>query len=327
VTTDAATGTPPAGSVLVHHHLFKNAGTTIDWILRRACGPGYLGLEEALAAGLTTAEALLDYVLAHPDIWAVTRHHLPFAPMEYPGRAFLDILLVRHPIDRLRSIYDFLRADPADHDELSPAARRLGLADFCRLLLDRHPNYVNDAQVTTIANAGGYVRPPDDADARIASDLVRRAVITGPVERFDECLVAAEHFLRPLYGPLDLAYVAQNVAATRRPTLDARLDAFRRECGRSLYAHLLRANELDFELVRAAEAEVDRRVRLIPGYGGRLAEYRERCRRLQVATTEQDSERSRGQADQPPHARLWAAIQSQTSGRASVPRRRFPQRS
>ena len=88
--------------------------------------------------------------------------------MRLPGRDCFDIVLARHPIDRLRSIYDFLRAEPVDHDEVGALARRSDLRAFCAGLLERFPNYANSPQVTTIANAGGYVRPPDEDDARRA---------------------------------------------------------------------------------------------------------------------------------------------------------------
>ena len=307
----------PPGCVIVHHHLFKNAGTTVDWILRRVFGPGFLDHEAAIAAGLTSAETLLDFVLARPDIHAVSRHHLSFATMSHPGRAFLDILLVRHPIDRLRSMYDFLRAEPVAHDDVGALAQRLDLRAFCHALLDRFPNYVNNPQVTTLVTAGTYLRPPDEGDAQRAIDLVRRAGITGPVERFDDAFMAAEYYLQPLYGRLDLAYVAQNTAPGRQPALDQRLAACRHVCGNSLYRHLVRVNELDFELVRAAEVELTRRTKLIPQYDQRRAAYRERCRRLRETASTPGPEPAPTPAQWLHGAPRWRHIRSHATDMAA----------
>jgi hypothetical protein len=295
----------PPGCVLVHHHLFKNAGTTIDWILRRAFGERFLDHEAAVAAGLMSAEALLAYVLDHPSIQAISRHHLPFATMSHPGCVFLDILLVRHPIARLRSIYDFLRAEPVAQDDIGALAQELDLGGFLHALLDRFPSYVNNQQVTLIANAGNYLRPPDEDDARRAIDVVRRATITGAVEQFDDAFIAAEYFLQALYGQRDLAYVAQNTATDRQPLLAQRLAECRRACGDSLYRHLVRVNELDFELVRAAEAEMARRIRLVPRYTERRADYLQRCQHLRAIESALGTDLAPIPSHQSPGARGW----------------------
>jgi uncharacterized protein YukE len=51
--------------------------------------------------------------------------------------------------------------------------------------------------------------------------------------------------------------------------------------GGDLYEDLLRLNQLDMELFRRAQKEIERRVALVPQFQERLAEFRTRCSRLQ----------------------------------------------
>jgi hypothetical protein len=263
--------------VLVHHHIFKNAGSTIDWILHRAFATGYLDHEDAAAVGLLDTRAVLQYLRQHSEIRAFSRHHLPFATMKVDGFAFLDIVLVRHPIDRLRSVYDFYRRQADALDVIGRSAKAMGLGVFLRHLMERWPNQVNDAQVTMIANGGYYARPPSRSDLQRASAVLEEAALAGTVESFDDSMISAEYYLAPTFSELNLAYMVQNVSEARLPTLDDRLAMVREQCGQRCYARLLALNELDIELAQVAEAEVSRRLALVPSLDTRRKDFQRRC--------------------------------------------------
>ncbi len=55
--------------------------------------------------------------------------------------------------------------------------------------------------------------------------------------------------------------------------------------GRDLYEDLLRLNQLDLELFRRAQKEIERRIALVPQFEWRLAEFRMRCSRLQAGAS------------------------------------------
>ena len=60
--------------VILHYHIFKNAGTTVENLLQKNFPHSFARFEgDGLDAQLSAAE-LLDYVREHPQ---VQRHHQP----------------------------------------------------------------------------------------------------------------------------------------------------------------------------------------------------------------------------------------------------------
>lgn len=92
--------------VVVHYHFFKNAGSTIESILEREFGGEFATLH-----GLTA-----------------------------------DLCFIRHPLDRLQSMYSYLRkANTAG--ALCQMPCRCSAAQFLRNLLDQSPHLVSNVQV------------------------------------------------------------------------------------------------------------------------------------------------------------------------------------
>ena len=98
-------------TVIIHCHLFKNAGTTLDWSLRSYFGNRFF--EHTDNANMRTGAAYLGpYLSEHETLSAVSSHHvrLPLPVLE--GVRILPAILLRHPIDRAGSVYAFeLRQD------------------------------------------------------------------------------------------------------------------------------------------------------------------------------------------------------------------------
>ncbi|MGO9442813.1 MAG: sulfotransferase family 2 domain-containing protein, partial [Terriglobales bacterium] len=101
--------------VILHYHIFKNAGTTVENLLRKNFPHSFARFEsEGRDAQLSAAE-LLEFVHAHPEVQAISSHHLRYPRPHAPGFVFFDLLFLRDPIDRLRSIYTFFRQSaPSD---------------------------------------------------------------------------------------------------------------------------------------------------------------------------------------------------------------------
>jgi hypothetical protein len=175
---------------------------------------------------------------------------------------FVDIIFLRHPLDRLRSMYDFYRR--ANTEPVAKQARRLDLGHFTELLLTRYPDVVNDTQVNLLANAGRYERAPSEADLEKAVSVITQAAVPGVVEIFDLSMSAAKHYLDPVFGRLDLQHGKQNVSPGRSESLEVRLRRMEQACGPGLYEKLLEVNRLDLQLLELANKEIQRRLRYTP---------------------------------------------------------------
>jgi hypothetical protein len=270
---------PDLRFVLVHYHLFKNGGTTLESILEREFPERFATLHGCHRDSVLDGKHLAVFLRQHPEISAVSSHHLRY-PLPVIRRTILfDCCFLRHPLARIHSSYSHFRRLNSD-DALSRMANEQSSRSFVKWLVDHSPNMVCDVQVQQLANAGVFRRPADRDDLERAVGVMKQMSMPGVVEMFDESLVAAEYFLRPAFPPLSLEYVARNVSDPAAQELSSQKDRLKNIWGVDLYQELVRLNQLDLELHAAATQEIARRFALIPDSAGRLSDFKSRCRTL-----------------------------------------------
>ena len=249
--------------VILHYHILKNAGTTIENILDRNFGERLARLDTEHRDGRIEQRGIVEYLDAHPQIEAVSSHQIHYPVPAAPGYLFFDWCFLRDPIDRLRSTYDYFRQHPADGDPLSEAANQLEFAAYMRCLLDRFPEQVDNPQTNLLAN-GEADRETVPEDLPRALECMRQIVFLGVVDRFAESVVAGRHRLRAIFPRLDFSTQPANVSGGLGGSVAARRRRFRDAVGRAVYREVQRLNALDFRLLRAARAELRRRLAFVP---------------------------------------------------------------
>jgi hypothetical protein len=264
--------------VVVHYHIFKNGGSTIESILEREFDRTFATLHGPDASSTLDAGHLESFLQEHPEIQAVSSHHLRYPKPSIRHTVIFDCCFLRHPLDRVDSMYWFLRESDA-RDELSERARRQGPREFLRFLLAESPHLLADIQVNQLACSGVFTRPAHAGDLDRASEMFCEAAIPGLVEMFDLSLMSAEYFLRPAFPALRLEYTRRNARRVESAG-QTREERLARCWGPDLYQDLARLNQLDLELFDRAEREIRRRAALVPGCEQRLAEFKGRCSRL-----------------------------------------------
>ena len=265
--------------VVVHYHIFKNAGSTVERILEREFPGGFARIHGPTADATLDAEDLASFLDDHPHVKAVTSHHLRYPAPLMRNVVVFDCCFLRHPLDRLDSLYSYYRNIDST-DPLCRSARHHSPAEFIRHLLDTSPDQISNVQVTQIANRGAFTRPASDADLERAIQTVRSMALPGVVEIFQESMVAAEYFLRPAFPSIRLGSGPANVS---RPILSGATEREQRLIrlwGRDLHRELTRLNELDIRLTEQTILEIRRRLSLTPAVPDRIAEFGARCAAL-----------------------------------------------
>jgi hypothetical protein len=268
--------------VLLHYHIFKNAGSTIEYVLQRSFGERFATLHGPAEDSVVTGPGLASFLDATPEIAAVSSHHVRYPLPVIAHTILFDLCFFRNPLRRLWSMYHYFRTADAVGD-LARCAKTAQAPVFFDLLLGEYPHLINDVQVNVLANGGAYRRPPTAQDLRVALERVRQISVLGVVELFDESAVTAEYFLRPTFPALRFEYVPQNVSTARNGADGAPEDRCRDEIGAARYAQLERMNQLDTQLLSFAREELLRRFEMVPERGERLASLRRRCEVLQSA--------------------------------------------
>jgi hypothetical protein len=262
--------------VVVHYHIFKNAGSTVEHILEREFPGCFARVHGPSPESTLDAEVLSSFLAENPGVRAVTSHHLRYPLPVIRNTVVFDCCFIRHPLDRLDSVYQHLRREDSN-DELSWSARRQTPVGFMRLLLDRYPEQVSNVQVTQIGNRGAFMRPASEADLDRAVTSVRNMALPGVVEMFHESMVAGEYYMRPAFPSLRLSAVPVNVGRRMVSNVAEREQRLIHLWGQDLYDYLARVNAMDLELFSQTVKEIRQRLSFVPGVPARMAEFASRC--------------------------------------------------
>jgi hypothetical protein len=270
--------------VFLHYHLFKNGGSTIDWILERTFGDGFDTLHDVTSRGVVSNAEIIQFLLHHPNVQALSSHHfqVPFPRNE--ALRFIEICFLRHPMDRLQSMYYYYKRIDDSHEPNALKAKEMGIGEWLGWMMETAPFNVANAQTSFFGRILTDAYPSGRVHLERAKDVIGDVKFLGIVERFDESLVAAEHFLRVIFPTLDLSYVTQNARQERDGGIEARLEQMRAACGAGVYGEMRGHNELDEELWEWTNQELDRRLAYIPRRHAKVDDFRARCAAHSFAT-------------------------------------------
>jgi len=267
-------------NIILHHHFFKNAGSTLIDILKREFGEGF---EEYHPSGESEGdfsdETLADYLRGKQPT-AISSHHFigqnyNLSPLLNKQFRFYDFILVRHPLKRLLSMYSYYQAIEQSNHPIAQAAQRSTLHRFIEFLIRDHPNYVLSPQVCNLA--GCAISPPRASHLDEAIARLRICALCSTVEDFKKAMIAAEHFMKPMFPNLRLHYTTETNRSPKIEGYDGTLSSLEDVLGKTLFSTLVDMNALDIELCKAAAFELESRTRQIPQYVELAQDFDSRC--------------------------------------------------
>ncbi len=236
--------------VVVHYHIFKNAGTSVDAMLQKSFGEQWSPFEGAHASDVQSSSAIGAFLRARPEIAAVSTH-LGRPPLPWPE--CLPIVFLRHPILRAWSVYEFTRQDTSQ--PYSKVARQQSFADYIRWALDGGGNgiVVRNYQVVHLSDASFrtadlYQTDANTDDLRQSCDLLAEWGVVGIVERFEASCALFQAAYGKLAPALNFEPYWLNRSNAKSSTVEQQLTDIQNEIGESLYNELLERNELDMML-------------------------------------------------------------------------------
>ena len=237
--------------LLFHYHIFKNAGSSVDRMLRTNFGDAWSDREFEVGTRKERNAEVSALLARSPELKAFSSHTAPLPVPDLPDRRVLPIIFVRHPLLRIRSAYAFHRRQ----DAATPGALLAKSTDLRgyveTYLAEPGARVVRDFQVARFA-AGTPGRPA--MAPRRALETISRLPFVGLVEAFEESIARLGDFVRPLFPGFEAIAYHENVTSTAEgASTDESLAALREELGDALYDRLLADNAADlalFECVR-----------------------------------------------------------------------------
>lgn len=258
--------------ILLHHHIFKNAGSSLDGSLHRHFGESFTEFHpNAADGGRVHPHQLFEFLERQPTIQAISSHHfhgVDFAAYLDERRRtslmFFDFALLRHPVSRLVSMYLYYRGFAPNGNAIHVAAHEFSLAGFIEHLIRHHPNYVINPQVT-IFGCEHYGAPPSPSNLDCATGRLLRMSMVGTVEKYDEAMSVASYMLQPVFTGLKLQGAIRNRSdRTAINGYDGTLESVRQIIGKRLFDQLCELNDLDIELWSRISDESTRRFKYLP---------------------------------------------------------------
>ena len=184
--------------IILHNHLFKNAGTSVDQILERNFPGRWASREFSADSGPVTAQ-VADWILENDRAVAFSSHTIACPLPRIDGVRIIPIVLLREPVERIASAYRFERLQDAQ-TKGAVLAKQHGLAGYVHARLsipgDRQCRNFQTARLAALMPAA----PGTELDrARAALREVAQTGVLGLVADFGGAmkrltdLVSAQH--------------------------------------------------------------------------------------------------------------------------------------
>lgn len=237
-----------ARPVVLHFHLFKNAGTSADSILKRNFGDAWAEIEGPGRKKLDP-EPLLEFIRSRPDLKAVSSHTAVVTLPKVNDLEFIPMCFIRHPIDRIRSAYDFERKQVAETPG-SIQAKKGSFKDYMDWRLANPPSW-QVKNFHTYRFKDFYKFTPNKSQKLIENRslrAVRDMPWLGLVEQFDQSMEIFSLSIRKHFPEFKIYKANANRTTNAKASLQDNLRAFRERIGRETYVELEKLNEHDFKL-------------------------------------------------------------------------------
>lgn len=242
-------------NVVVHYHIFKNAGTSLDRSLLEAFGPAWRSFEGAHAHDVLTSAQLGAFLRSRPEIRAVSSH---LARPPVPWNGCIPLVMLRHPLLRARSVYEFTRNDPSQ--PFHTVVKGHGFAGFAQWALQGEPGSVVVRNYQTIHLSQASFRADHIlnataqlADLAQAMDLISQWGCAGVVEFYEKSLHAFNAILEEKMADITLASRWENHSLIPTFTdVETQLELVRDELGTTIFDALMAVNQFDLELYEFA---------------------------------------------------------------------------
>lgn len=274
--------------VILHGHIFKNAGTTLDWSFARSFGDGFLDHRQDQVMIQHGGAHLRDVLQASPDLAVISSHHMPRDLPKLDNVQFQPLYLLRHPLLRLRSAYRFERKQDADTPG-AKAAREKSFAEYVSWRM-QHDVSRTIRNYQTVYLAGFHRRASNALLAlKCFSDAIetfKTVPLIGLVEEYDASMVVFESVLKQDFPQLDLAYVAQNVTQPKKRASDTdqEVASVLSELG-DLAKVVIDENSYDLALYQLVKARLGSQTAAIVDFPGQMEAFNKRCEALRSVTS------------------------------------------
>lgn len=233
-------------SVIVHYHLFKNAGTSVDRLLQKNFGERWLGFDGNSAGNIITTAELEKKINENPDVDAFSSHQIVPPVPQIDGHVF-PIVFLRDPIDRIKSAYLFEWQKQLGLEKPKGSLKEYVYAKF----KNRRSSAIEEFQSIRLSNEQRERFSKGADDEQIlwqACKFIENLSFVGIVDRFDASAELLQRYLKPEFAGFKSSNIQANTLQDTTVSLDQKKTAIKEELGDELYEMIVNRNYIDHEL-------------------------------------------------------------------------------
>jgi hypothetical protein len=237
--------------ILIHHHIFKNAGTSFNHALQQCFGKDFFEFDLPNHQ-VVTSEHIQQFIRSHPQAQAISSHHACMPVINEENSPFLSSVLLRKPLSRIQSIYQFERQQKVQTEE-AIKAKVLNFKDYVLWRLEATPTMFCNYQTYYCSRTRNHHRIPTEKDLAVAIQNLQNCLIVGTVERYEESLKVAQFKLRQFYPNIHLTSSHLNITSKviqSEAVVRAQLVV---ELGEEVVWRIEHQNQLDQQLYQVAD--------------------------------------------------------------------------
>ncbi|MGR5322976.1 hypothetical protein ACP3VW_03595 [Vibrio sp. DNB22_17_1] len=230
-------------TIILHYHLFKNAGTSLDAAFKENFSEekGEWVTKEFPANPTQNREQLKQWIIDNPQAKCFSSHTAIFPVPQIDGIKIIPVIFFRHPIDRIASAYSFEKKQGGDG--FGPTlARNTDLKGYIETRLSFRP----DRQCRDFHCHRLSTMYPAMSENNASLKAILELPFIGLVEKYSDSLSELEDILKQAgFSEISLNVERKNTSRSLDKTLDEKLSEIEGSLGKDLFANLEGANEND----------------------------------------------------------------------------------
>lgn len=233
--------------VILHYHLFKNAGTSLDAAFKENFSEekGEWVTKEFPANPAQNQRQLRQWILDNPQAKCFSSHTALLPVPEFDDIEVLPVIFVRHPIDRIASAYSFEKKQGADTFG-SVLARNTDLKGYIETRLSLpHDRQCRNFHANRLASNFRHLTNEESASIKALEVLP----FVGLVEKFDRSLqMLSEAMIEFGLEVLTFRALKQNVSQDGKLSIAEKLDELKAKLGVQFFEEISKQNQIDLEI-------------------------------------------------------------------------------
>lgn len=234
--------------ILIHHHIFKNAGNSFNYALNQYFKNTFFKFDLPKSQ-IVTRKDIKQFILEHPQALAISSHHACMPTPKGKNYRTISSVILRQPLARIESIYKF------GQKQKENKANELSFKEYVLWRLEKTPNMFCNYQTYYCSRSekSQFSQIPNDESLEKAIANLKKCFLVGTVENYQNFLEFSQQKLRRFYPDIILKYSFRNKTSVGLKTIDQVKLSLVEKLGEELVAEIENRNQLDYELYRKAQ--------------------------------------------------------------------------